>query len=401
MHGALAQSHSSSGEGLSSVREEQLSQQADDSDDSVVDAISEPLETPRRPAKKKAAGPVRRKKTASKKAAPPRKKAAKKRRPARVDDDLDFVDDDSDFVDDKPEEDYEDYDEAPRRRAGGGGGRRPNRGRGGRSRQDDYDDYDAPDDEYDGYDDYDDRPRRGGGGGGRSGGRRRGVALAQIAVLIVAIALCVRGGGHLLVVFSKLLIDLQSATSSSSLSTIRTMSKVALWLTFLADLALLGGYIVAIIAPSKGAGKAIAITCVSLCAVSTGLMFFFQILPSLEAGGRLTSMFGIQLVLSVSSPFVAVMKSFLLTVLFVAHMPMFAHYLKQAARDSAAMVPFFIALGWIGIQLLQAIVLLILIKSPSMGMGYFFNTVNWIGLVCLTVYFVLAIISAFKLRRKV
>ena len=145
-----------------------LSQNASDS---VVDA--EPIEDAPRPAKKKAgsASSPTRKKAAKKKST--RKKA--NRRPV-VDEVLEFVDDidaDDGYEDyDDDDDGYEDYNDAPRGRRGGGR-------QSPRSRRDDDDDY---------YDDdsYSSQSRKRNKRGGSN-------QLISAAILVMAIAFCVRG----------------------------------------------------------------------------------------------------------------------------------------------------------------------------------------------------------------
>lgn len=222
-----------------------------------------------------------------------------------------------------------------------------------------------------------------------------------MAILIVAIALCVRGGGHLITLVSRLILEFQSI---GSLSTVMTMSKISVWTVFLADVGLLAGYIVAIVAPGRGASKAFAITCVSVCTVSTALMFFVVVMPTIDAtsSSSLASAFGFSFLSGGGSVFIAVMKRFLVTVLFVAHIPLFVFYLKNASRNSSSMVPFFIFLGWVGDHLIQAIFLLIMSKMTIQSRApiYLLNTLDWIGIVCFTVFLVFAIINAFQSRQK-
>ena len=153
--------------------------------------------------------------------------------------------------------------------------------------EDDYEDYDPYEDEYDddSSEDYDEG-RSGGGGrsrSGRSSGRsakRSRSGGAKHKLLGAAISTCFYAAGYAVIVFIKLLVVFDSASSGS----VSALGKGHLWLNFLGITGMAAGYIVCLLGPDKGSCN-LNIAALATGLIAVGLVFFMQILPALDEGG--------------------------------------------------------------------------------------------------------------------
>ena len=205
--------------------------------------------------------------------------------------------------------------------------------------EDDYEEYDSYEDEYDddSYEDYDEG-RSGGGGrsrSGRSSGRSAKRSRSggtkhklQTGLLVVAISTCFYAAGYAAIVFIKLLVLFDSASSGS----VSVLGKGHLWLNFLGITGMAAGYIVCLLGPDKGS-RNLNIAALATGVIAVGLVFFMQILPALDDGGsgsrELMRRFLALGFIGGSSLWESIFKQLLLEALLLSHLVLFLLAVRQ------------------------------------------------------------------------
>ena len=95
----------------------------------------------------------------------------------------------------------------------------------------------------------------------------------------MAISTCFYAAGYAAIVFIKLLVLFDSASSGS----VSALGKGHLWLNFLGITGMVAGYIVCLLGPDKGS-RNLNIAALAIGVIAVGLVFFMQILPALDGG---------------------------------------------------------------------------------------------------------------------